>query len=64
MLVLAYKTPPPDALYCNAVIEMHAGCYMNTVWGENNHLRLGKKGKVFPKTQCLSCDLRICQRKD
>lgn len=63
MLVLVYKTPPPDALYCNAVIEMHAGCCMNAVGG-NNHLRLGKKGKVFLKMQCLSCDLRICQRKD
>lgn len=36
---------------------------MNAV-GENNHLCLGKKGMVFLKTQCLSCDLRICQRKD
>lgn len=34
VLVLVYKTLSPDALYCNAVIEIHAGCYMNTV-GKN-----------------------------
>jgi hypothetical protein len=49
VLVLVYKTPPPhDALKSNAVMEMHAECYSNTVW-EKLMTSAWEKGQGFPE---------------